>query len=163
MKKHIAFLLCLIMILSLFSCDIAKDIEDTNNESVSKSLQENDDNIDTGKNNAQSTQTQSEEILSKVDLEKYIGIWHDDLVPPNDLVIISKDNGELEGRLGIYRLTTFDLIITVKDEEYSFYDRNNLILGKIDFKDTSVLVTIEKSNTGHIQNGATWLFTIKGE
>ena len=98
-----------------------------------------------------------------ISLEKYIGTWYDDFIPPNDLEIISKENGEIECSLGIYRLTTFCLIMTQGDEEISFVDKNNLISGKIDFKDNSVLVTIKESNTEYIQNGANYLFTIKDE
>lgn len=164
MKKAILILLCLIILCGVVSCDTS-DYIDEKNIIIKQKLEKNNDSTDTSENNEQLTHTPDSETL-KVDgisLEKYIGTWYDDFIPPNDLEIISKENGEIECSLGIYRLTTFCLIMTQGDEEISFVDKNNLISGKIDFKDDSVLVTIEESNTEYIQNGASYLFTIKDE
>jgi len=95
--------------------------------------------------------------------EKYIGTWYDDFNPPHDFTVIPQDNGEIKCQLGIYRLTTFYLNLTVKDGEISFKDDWNRISGKIDFRDNSIYVTVEKSNAKYIQSGANWLFTMKSE
>ena len=96
-------------------------------------------------------------------VEKYIGTWHNDHFPPDSLIITSNGNGEIECSFELYRLATFHLILTVQDGEVSFVDKYNRISGKIDFKDNSVLVTIEESGTDLVQKGAEYLFTIKAE
>ena len=135
MKKIILILLCLVMLCGVVSCDTSGYIDEENILAKQK-LEKSNNATDTSKNNEQLTHTQGSETLkvAGISLEKYIGTWHDDFIPPNDLEIISKDNGEIECRLGIYRLTTFYLIMMQGDEEISFADKYNLISGKIDFK-----------------------------
>ncbi len=164
MKKAILILLCLVILCGVVSCDTS-DYIDEENIIIKQKLEKSNDATDTSENKEQLTHTPDSETLQVdgISIEKYIGTWYDDFIPPNDLEIISKENGEIECSLGIYRLTTFCLIMTQGDEEISFVDKNNLISGKIDFKDNSVLVTIKESNTEYIQNGANYLFTIKDE
>ena len=164
MKKAILILLCLVMLCGVISCDTSNYI-DSEDVLAKQNLEKSNDDTDTIKNNEQLIQTQCPETLKPdgISLEKYIGTWYDDLIPPHDLEIISKDNGAIECRLGIYRLTTFYLIITVEDGEFSFVDKYNFISGKIVLKDNSVFLMVEESNIEEIQSGANWLFTIKEE
>ena len=189
MKKIFAlFLLCSLLLLSFIACDRNANENNENEQNktsennsgdegnssdyiglenvpTKQNLEKNNDDTDTNESNEQSTQTQCPETLKAdaISLEKYIGTWYDDFIPPHDLEIISKDNGAIECRLGIYRLTTFYLIITVEDGEISFVDKYNFISGKIVLKDNSVFLMVEESNIEEIQSGANWLFTIKDE
>ena len=164
MKKIILTVICCALIAATVSCDMSYHInsEDVLTEQYMKKYN---DDTGTDEKNPQLALTQSTEIsqTDDVNFEKYIGTWYDDFIPPNDLEIIYKDTEKIECHLGIYRLTTFHLILTAKDKEFSYVDKYNLISGKIDFKDNSVLVTIEESNTEHIQCGANYLFTVKAE
>ena len=164
MKKAILVLLCFVMLCGAISCDTSNYI-DSEDVLAKQNLEKSNDDTDTIENNEQLTQTQCQETLkvNGISLKKYIGTWYDDLIPPNNLEIISKDNGEIECRLEIYRLTTFYLIIMQGDEKISFVDNYDLISGEFEFKNDSVLVTIEESNTEYIQSGASYLFTIKDE
>ncbi len=153
MKKAILILLCCALLVATISCNKSDNI-DTQHITENKIINSE------AKNTSQSTETSKADATS---LEKYIGTWYDDFIPPHDLEIISKDNGAIECRLGIYRLTTFYLIITVEDGEFSFVDKYNFISGKIVLKDNSVFLMVEESNIEEIQSGANWLFTIKEE
>ena len=179
MKKAILILLCCVTIVGAVSCD-ASDYIDLKNKPVKQNIERINEDTDMNKNNEQPTQTQNPETsenneqstqtqnsqASKSDVlsfEKYIGTWYDEFIPPNDFDVISNDEGEIECRLGIYRYTTFDLIITVEDGEISFVDKYNFISGKIVLKDNSIFVMVKDSNIEKIQSGANWLFTIKEE
>ena len=152
------------MLVVAVSCG-RNNYDDFENGLAEPNIEKSNDDINTSESIAKLTQIQNNET-SKYDVvsfENYIGTWYDDFNPPNDLEIISKDNGKIECRLGIYRLTTFYLNITGGNEDFSFVDEYNLISGKIDFKDNSVMVIIEESNTEYIQSGANYLFAIKDE
>ena len=156
MKKIILMLLCITTLVSVASCNrngendkTKQNIETTND--ISNSDSENNDDS-TVKNN-----------LSATSFEEYMGTWYDDFYPPNSFQIISDTNGKIECQLGIYRLTTFDLNISIQIEKISFTDEYNLISGTIELKDHSVLVTVTESNAKYISSGASWLFTIKDE
>lgn len=146
MKKTILVLLCFVLIIGMISCnDNSPNATDTFNEETDG---KNSDGTVNDESESQSIQKQNVEHSESdsLSLEKYIGMWYDDFIPPNDLKIISKGNGQIEGQLGIYKLTTFYLIITEGNEGFSFVNKNDRISGKIDFKDNSILVTVEESN-----------------
>ena len=153
-----AALLAVLMITNICACNYTPE-NDIGEET------EEDTKEETSENNEQSTQTQNSQAFKSdvLSFEKYIGTWYDNFIPPNDFDVISNDEGEIECRLGIYRFTTFDLIITVEDGEISFVDKYNFISGKIVLKDNSIFVMVEGSNIEQIQSGANWLFTIKEE
>ncbi len=96
-------------------------------------------------------------------IEDYIGMWNDIFTPPNDLFITVREDGRIEADLGVYRLTTFHLIITENDGKFSFVDKYDRISGKIDFIDGTVLVQVEGSNIDSIGEGAAFIFTEKQE
>jgi hypothetical protein len=172
-KRFLAALLAVLMVANICACnytpenDIGEETEEDTKEETSENNEQptQTQNPETSENNEQSTQTQNSQA-SKSDVlsfEKYIGTWYDNFIPPHDFDVISNDEGEIECRLGIYRFTTFDLIITVEDGEISFVDKYNFISGKIVLKDNSIFVMVEESNIEQIQSGANWLFTIKEE
>ena len=161
MKKTILILLCFVLIIVMISCNGNRP--NATGAFTEETDEKNSDGTVNDEKESQSIQQPNVERSESdsLSLEKYIGMWYDDFIPPNDLKIISKGNGDIEGELGIYRLTTFYLIITEGNEGFSFVDKNDRISGKIDFIDNSILVTVEESNTEYIGSGATWQFTIK--
>ena len=164
MKKAILILLCGAMLVATTSCSKSDDIDSVivhDNQNVKKIT----DNFNIEKykgSSAENTDIETAEVYIH-SLEKYIGIWYDDFMPPNDLEIIFNNDGKIECHLGIYRLTTFHLIVDIENKKNSFVDKYDLVSGEIEFKDNSILVTIEESNTEYIQRGANYLFTIKDD
>lgn len=92
------------------------------------------------------------------------GTWYDSQMPPNELEISSVSEGKIECHLRVLQLDAFDdfdLTVTLQDGKYIFTDKNELISGTIQFKEDSILVVIEQSNTDDLQSGDSWSFTIK--
>ena len=99
-----------------------------------------------------------------VSLENYIGTWYTSAIPPDDLTITSVSDGKIECHLRVLQLDAFDdfdLTVTLQDGKYIFTDKNELISGTIQFKEDSILVVVEQSNTDDLQSGDSWSFTIK--
>ena len=96
-----------------------------------------------------------------VSLENYIGTWYTSAIPPDDLTITSVSDGKIECQFGVYRLGLYDLTVVQEDGKYIFTDKNELISGTMQFKEDSVLVAVEQSNTDDLQSGDSWSFTIK--
>ena len=104
------------------------------------------------------------EKLPAVSLERYIGTWYTSAIPPDDLTITSVNDGKIECHLRVLQLDAFDdfdLTVTLQDGKYIFTDKNELISGTIQFKEDSILVVVEQSNTDDLQSGDSWSFTIK--
>ena len=92
------------------------------------------------------------------------GTWYDSQMPPNEIEISSVSDGKIECHLRVLQLDAFDdfdLTVTLKDGKYIFTDKNELISGTIQFKEDSILVVVEQSNTDDLQSGDSWSFTIK--
>lgn len=92
------------------------------------------------------------------------GTWYDSQMPPNELEISSVSEGKIECHLRVLQLDAFDdfdLTVTLQDGKYIFTDKNELISGTIQFKEDSILVVVEQSNTDDLQSGDSWSFTIK--
>ena len=99
-----------------------------------------------------------------VSLENYIGTWYTSAIPPDDLTITSVSDGKIECHLRVLQLHAFDdfdLTVTLQDGKYIFTDKNGLISGTMQFKEDSILVVVEQSNTDDLQSGDSWSFTIK--
>ena len=104
------------------------------------------------------------EKLPAVSLERYIGTWYTSAIPPDDLTITSVNDGKIECHLRVLQLDAFDdfdLTVTLQNGKYIFTDKNELISGTIQFKEDSILVVVEQSNTDDLQSGDSWSFTIK--
>ncbi len=98
------------------------------------------------------------------DLESYKGTWYTSAIPPDDLTITSVSEGKIECHLRVLQLDAFDdfdLTVTLQDGKYIFTDKNELISGTMQFKEDSILVVVEQSNTDDLQSGDSWSFTIK--
>lgn len=92
------------------------------------------------------------------------GTWYDSQMPPNEIEISSVSEGKIECHLRVLQLDAFDdfdLTVTLQDGKYIFTDKNELISGTIQFKEDSILVVVEQSNTDDLQSGDSWSFTIK--
>ena len=92
------------------------------------------------------------------------GTWYDSQMPPNELEISSVSEGKIECHLRVLQLDAFDdfdLTVTLQDGKYIFTDKNELISGTIQFKEDSILVVVEQSNTDDLESGDSWSFTIK--
>ncbi len=99
-----------------------------------------------------------------VSLENYIGTWYTSAIPPDDLTITSVSDGKIECHLRVLQLDAFDdfdLTVTLQDGKYIFTDKNELILGTMQFREDSILVVVEQSNIDDLQSGDSWSFTIK--
>lgn len=99
-----------------------------------------------------------------VSLENYIGTWYTSAIPPDDLTITSVSDEKIECHLRVLQLDAFDdfdLTVTLQDGKYIFTDKNELILGTMQFREDSILVVVEQSNTDDLQSGDSWSFTIK--
>ena len=92
------------------------------------------------------------------------GTWYDSQMPPNEIEISSVSEGKIECHLRVLQLDAFDdfdLTVTLQNGKYIFTDKNELISGTIQFKEDSILVVVEQSNTDDLQSGDSWSFTIK--
>ena len=137
-----------------------------NKEKVWKPLSESETESETDGRATESdtepdTETETDLEKEKFSFEKYIGLWYDYYIPPNELEIIDIGDGKIKAYLGIYRYTTFTLIITETENAFTFVDANNHISGNIDFKENSIVVTVEEANVQNLYSGATWTFSEK--
>ena len=91
--------------------------------------------------------------------EKYMGLWQDDLNPPNEFQIISEINGRIKASLDIHGISTFSLIITKVNDDLIFSEENQLIWGEIQFRDDGIFLVIDDWSTDVLLTETIYLFT----
>ncbi len=91
--------------------------------------------------------------------QKYMGTWYSD-VDENDLTIWESNN-KYKFELGIIRITTINATAEIEgNNKLRFSDTEGPnIKGTLEFKENSILVTIDESDFQYIKAGTTYNFT----
>ena len=178
MKNKLLVLSLLVVITMSFAGCGNKESVKTNQPvtSQTRSVQSNSNNDDSKltpvaiSENGESTKKQKElnadnNQAASARNVNYVGIWH--MKSANDylgkradgsdeyqteLTIIEKNDDRVKFELGFFRITTFDNISAkIEGNIAKFTDNYNLISGTLEFYDSGVLVSIDKSNFEYIK------------
>jgi len=96
--------------------------------------------------------------------QSYIGLWHTDYYPPDELTILEISKNTIRFELGIHR--TISTIGTAKIEKNKIVfttEKNANFSGTMEFNDNSILLFFEKADMSYIQAGRDLSFTVKVE
>ena len=93
--------------------------------------------------------------------QSYVGLWHTDDNPPNDLTIL-EIGSVIKFEFGIYRLIGANGTAKIENNEIVFVTDADFG-GTMKFSENGILLTVDKSDFQYIEVGETFNFIIKKE
>jgi len=95
--------------------------------------------------------------------QKYLGIWYTDEYKLDDLIVKDIAGDMIWFSFGLYRISSFDAVARVEDGEISFFVDDLAMSGTLEFRKSSIVITIVESEFGLVPAGRAFEFTVREE